>query len=268
MQTSQHFKTTRRKLPTTDHRTSTLEVLFWQPAEGELEARNPQPCRPANKRLTTHICPLRKDAETKYADLRSIRGQVIIMMPAVGVSPSGDDTDTLPPSSDANSVVSNSSSGRGSEDGQASWPSLKARQRTTAGAAVVATSSSPSSISADRHDNSQLDQDRLDRSNPGAAGMMDPHLEPVDRVLLLVADGQELSRRVLGNERQCARLGDRLSALKNPLWQLQARVRTQAVRPPDFIDMLSEEVSHCLDVLLELTHPDWWNQICRKVRWS
>ena len=88
---------------------------------------------------------------------------------------------------------------------------------------------------------------------------------PVDRLLLLVDDGQSLSRRVLGNERQSVRLGERLSALKAPLWQLQARVRTQAERPPAFIRDLTEQVSHCLDVLLELTHPDWWNQIRRKV---
>eukprot|EP00903_Cladosiphon_okamuranus_P017406 g16030.t3 len=87
---------------------------------------------------------------------------------------------------------------------------------------------------------------------------------PVDRILLLVDDGQSLSRRVLGNERQSARLGERLSALKTPLWQLQARVRTQAERPPEFLRTLTEQVSHCLDVLLELTHPDWWNQIRRK----
>lgn len=95
--------------------------------------------------------------------------------------------------------------------------------------------------------------------------MVDQHLGPVDRLLLLVADGQSLSRRVLGNERQSARLGERLSALKTPLWQLQARVRTQAEHPPDFIHALTEEVSHCLEVLQELTHPDWWNQIRRKV---
>lgn len=92
------------------------------------------------------------------------------------------------------------------------------------------------------------------------------NLGPVDRLLLLVADGQSLSRRVLGNERQSARLGERLSCLKHPLWQLQARVQTQAETPPDFIHTLAEEVSHCLEVLLELTHPDWWNQIRRKVR--
>lgn len=96
--------------------------------------------------------------------------------------------------------------------------------------------------------------------------MVDQHLGPVDRLLLLVADGQSLSRRVLGNERQSARLGERLSCLKNPLWQLQARVRTQAETPPEFIHKLTEEVSHCLSVLLELTHPDWWNQIRRKVK--
>ena len=89
---------------------------------------------------------------------------------------------------------------------------------------------------------------------------------PVDRLLLLVDDGQSLSRRVLGNERQSARLGERLSALKTPLWQLQDRVRTQGERPPGFIRSLTEQVSLCLDVLLELTHPDWWNQIRRKVR--
>lgn len=88
---------------------------------------------------------------------------------------------------------------------------------------------------------------------------------PVDRLLLLVDDAQSLSRRVLGNERQSARLGERLSALKTPLWQLQARVRTQAERCPDFIGRLMEQVSECLQVMLELTHPDWWNQIRRKV---
>jgi len=89
---------------------------------------------------------------------------------------------------------------------------------------------------------------------------------PVDRLLQLVDDGQSLSRRVLGNERQATRLGERLSALKTPLWQLQARVRTQGERPPEFIRDLAEQVSHCLDVLLELTHPEWWNQIRRKVK--
>ncbi len=89
---------------------------------------------------------------------------------------------------------------------------------------------------------------------------------PVDRLLLLVDDGQSLSRRVVGNERQSARLGKRLSALRTPLRQLQARVRTQGERPPEFIRGLTEQVSHCLDVLLELTHPEWWNQIRRKVR--
>lgn len=95
--------------------------------------------------------------------------------------------------------------------------------------------------------------------------MVDQPVGPVDRLLLLVADGRSLSRRVLGNERQSARLGERLSSLKTPLWQLQARVRTQAETPPGFIHTLIEEVSHCLSVLLELTHPDWWNQIRRKV---
>lgn len=97
-------------------------------------------------------------------------------------------------------------------------------------------------------------------------GMDQHNVGPVDQLLLLVEDGQSLSRRVLGNERQSARLGERLSALKNPLWQLQGRVRTQAERPPEFVFVLTEQVSHCLDVLLELTHPDWWNQIRRKVR--
>ncbi|CAM9521850.1 unnamed protein product, partial [Hapterophycus canaliculatus] len=45
---------------------------------------------------------------------------------------------------------------------------------------------------------------------------------------------------------------------------LQARVRTQAERCPDFIGRLMEQVSECLQVMLELTHPDWWNQIRRK----
>lgn len=95
--------------------------------------------------------------------------------------------------------------------------------------------------------------------------IMDQQAGPVDCLLLLVADGQSLSRRVLGNQRQSARLGERLSCLKTPLWQLQARIRTQAETPPDFIHTLTEEVSHCLSVLLELTHPDWWNQVRRKV---
>ncbi|CAM9883065.1 unnamed protein product, partial [Sphacelaria rigidula] len=89
-------------------------------------------------------------------------------------------------------------------------------------------------------------------------------LGPVDRLLLLVTDGQSLSRRVLGNERQSARLGERLSCLKQPLWQLQAKVQTHGEVPPEFIHNLLEEVSHCLEVLLEFTHPDWWNQIRRK----
>lgn len=96
-------------------------------------------------------------------------------------------------------------------------------------------------------------------------------LGPVDRLLLLVTDGQSLSRRVLGNERQSARLGERLSCLKQPLWQLQAKVQTHGEVPPEFIHNLLEEVSHCLEVLLEFTHPDWWNQIRRKVslgRWA
>lgn len=98
-----------------------------------------------------------------------------------------------------------------------------------------------------------------------AAGPDQHAVGPVDRLLLLVDDGQSLSRRVLGNERQSARLGERLSALKTPMRLLQARVRTQAERPPGFVRTLTEEVSHCLDVLLDLTHPEWWNQIRRKV---
>lgn len=103
---------------------------------------------------------------------------------------------------------------------------------------------------------------------PGVKSVMDPHQGPVDRLLALVSDGQSLSKRVLGNERQSARLGERLSALKNPLWQLQAKVRTQAEEPPDFIYTLSEEISNCVDVLQELTDPDWWNQISRKVNFK
>lgn len=117
------------------------------------------------------------------------------------------------------------------------------RAPTTAAATTAASAASSRAAAADQHP-----------------------VGPVDRLLLLVDDGQSLSRRVLGNERQSARLGERLSALKTPLWQLQARVRTQAERPPDFVRALTEQVSHCLDVLLELTHPDWWNQIRRKVR--
>lgn len=105
------------------------------------------------------------------------------------------------------------------------------------------------------------------RPQQQAAPAPDHHrVGPVDRLLLLVDDGQSLSRRVLGNERQSARFGERLSALKAPLWQLQARVRTQAERPPEFIRTLTQLVSHFLDILLELAHPDWWNQIRRKVR--
>lgn len=110
--------------------------------------------------------------------------------------------------------------------------------------------------------------DRLEtggKNYPEVKRVMDPHQGPVDRLLALVSDGQSLSKRVLGNERQSARLGERLSALKTPLWQLQAKVRTQAEEPPDFIYTLSEEVSNCVDVLQELTDPDWWNQISRKV---
>lgn len=103
------------------------------------------------------------------------------------------------------------------------------------------------------------------RNYLGVKGVMDPHQGPVDRLLALVSDGQSLAKRVLGNKRQSARLGERLSALKTPLWQLQAKVRTQAEEPPDFIYTLNEEVSNCVDVLQELTDPDWWNQICRKV---
>ena len=95
---------------------------------------------------------------------------------------------------------------------------------------------------------------------------MDPDQGPVDRLIALVSEGVSLSKRVLGNERQSARLGGRLSALKTPLWQLQARVKTQAERPPDFIYTLSEEVSSSVDFLQELTDSDWWNQLCRKVR--
>lgn len=118
-----------------------------------------------------------------------------------------------------------------------------------------------------RHHNKQQQQRQTgEEVVESEEGMDQYNLGPVDQLLLLVEDGQSLSRRVLGNERQSARLGERLSALKNPLWQLQARVRTQAERPPEFVFTLTEQVSHCLDVLLELTHPDWWNQIRRKVR--
>lgn len=113
------------------------------------------------------------------------------------------------------------------------------------------------------------DHQQQQRTNDTVAaaeeGMNQHNVGPVDQLLQLVDDGQSLSRRVLGNERQSARLGERLSALKTPLWQLQARVRTQGERPPEFIFTLAKQVSHCLDVLLELTHPDWWNQIRRKV---
>lgn len=162
----------------------------------------------------------------------------MMMMPAGGVSPSGDFDDL--------DIPSTSSS------------------RESTGVPPPNTNNTASAAeSADRY---QQQQQHGHHNNNTQGVMVDQHLGPVDRLLLLVADGQSLSRRVLGNERQSARLGERLSALKNPLWQLQARVRTQAEQPPEFIHTLAEQVSHCLDVLLELTHPDWWNQIRRKVR--
>lgn len=159
-----------------------------------------------------------------------------MMMPAGGVSPSGDFDDL-------------------------DIPSTSSRESTSQGVPHAQPTASAGE-SADRYNQQQ----QHGHHNNTQGVMVDQHLGPVDRLLLLVADGQSLSRRVLGNERQSARLGERLSALKNPLWQLQARVRTQAEHPPEFIHTLAEQVSHCLDVLLELTHPDWWNQIRRKVR--
>ncbi|CAN0022084.1 unnamed protein product, partial [Ectocarpus sp. 4 AP-2014] len=121
-------------------------------------------------------------------------------------------------------------------------------------------------ISRDDDDGSsrQQQQQRGGGSSANRRGATANNVGPVDRLLLLVDEAQSLSKRVLGNERQSARLGDRLSALKNPLWQLQARVRTQAVRPPGFVHDLTEQVQLCLLTLLELAHPDWWNQIRRK----
>ena len=163
----------------------------------------------------------------------------MMMMPAGGVSPSGDFDDL-------------------------DIPSTSSRESTGVPPPIT-NNTALAAESADRYQQQQQQQHGHHNNNTQGV-MVDQHLGPVDRLLLLVADGQSLSRRVLGNERQSARLGERLSALKNPLWQLQARVRTQAEQPPEFIHTLAEQVSHCLDVLLELTHPDWWNQIRRKVR--
>ena len=162
----------------------------------------------------------------------------MMMMPAGGVSPSGDFDDLDIPSSSS--------------------------RESTGVPPPITNNTASAAESADRYQQQQHGH----HNNNTQGVMVDQHLGPVDRLLLLVADGQSLSRRVLGNERQSARLGERLSSLKNPLWQLQARVRTQAEQPPEFIHTLAEQVSHCLDVLLELTHPDWWNQIRRKVRWE
>lgn len=119
----------------------------------------------------------------------------------------------------------------------------------------------------DDDDSSRQQQQQQDGGSSANRGVATANnVGPVDRLLLLVDEAQSLSKRVLGNERQSARLGDRLSALKNPLWQLQARVRTQAVRPPGFVHDLTKQVQLCLSTLLELAHPDWWNQIRRKVR--
>lgn len=166
----------------------------------------------------------------------------MMMMPAAGVSPSGDFDDL-----DVATPIESTSNGA---------PPRATSSSSSATTTAAAAAAAGAGDSADRHLHQHTDH----------GIMVDQHLGPVDRLLLLVADGQSLSRRVLGNERQSARLGERLSALKTPLWQLQARVRTQAEQPPDFIHTLTEEVSHCLDVLLELTNVDWWNQIRRKVR--
>lgn len=138
--------------------------------------------------------------------------------------------------------------------------------RVGAGAFMRSESSERLDDSGSHEEDSSRQQQQPSSSSSAGAGADQHPVGPVDRLLLLVDDGQSLSRRVLGNERQSARLGERLSALKTPLWQLQARVRTQAERPPNFVRTLTEQVSHCLDVLLDLTHPDWWNQIRRKVR--